>query len=41
MVGFIVVEFITIGCADLNRAKEILNRKSLRITGALLGRLGG
>jgi len=41
MVGFIVAEFITTECEDLNRAKEILNRKSLRITGALLGHLGG
>lgn len=41
MVGFIVAEFITIDCDDLNKAKEILNRKSLRITGALLGHLGG
>lgn len=41
MVGFIVAEFITINCDDLNKVKEVLNRKSLRITGALLGHLGG
>lgn len=41
MVGFIVAEFITNDCDDLNKVKEILNRKSLRITGALLGHLGG
>lgn len=41
MVGFIVAEFITTNCDDLNKVKEILNRKSLRITGALLGHLGG
>ena len=41
MVGFIVAEFITVDCDDLNKVKEILNRKSLRITGALLGHLGG
>lgn len=41
MVGFIVAEFITIDCDDLNKVKEVLNRKSLRITGALLGHLGG
>ena len=41
MVGFIVAEFITIDCDDLNKVKEILNRKSLRITGAVLGHLGG
>lgn len=41
MVGFIVAEFITIDCDDLNKVKEILNKKSLRITGALLGHLGG
>ena len=41
MVGFIVAEFITTNCDDLNKVKEVLNRKSLRITGALLGHLGG
>lgn len=41
MVGFIVAEFITINCDDLDKVKEVLNRKSLRITGALLGHLGG
>ena len=41
MVGFIVAEFITIDCDDLNKVKEVLNRKSLRITWALLGHLGG
>ena len=41
IVGFIVAEFITIDCDDLNKVKEVLNRKSLRITGALLGHLGG
>ena len=41
MVGFIVAEFITINCDNLNKAKEILNKKSLKITGALLGHLGG
>lgn len=41
MVGFIVAEFITINCDDLNKVKEILNKKSLKITGALLGHLGG
>jgi len=41
MVGFIVAEFITNECQDLNYAKEILNRKSLRITGALVSHLGG
>lgn len=41
MVGFIVAEFITVDCDDLNKVKEILNKKSLRIAGALLGHLGG
>ena len=41
MVGFIVAEFITINCDNLNKVKEILNKKSLKITGALLGHLGG